>query len=171
MNQNPTWAELVAREPKLGDVLADVRAYRGHDAECFFWAPGGIADRLRALLAALDWPGGFLADTNDTPLGMLWHALPVQKGARTDTPDFGNDEDGTYDAAAHRAWNDARLMEAATALDRLARELKASGRDGDAALSDALARLAAANTDDDDAALAAALRRLNGVLARSAGAS
>jgi hypothetical protein len=160
MNSEPTWAELVAREPKLGDLLAEVRAYRGHDPETFLWAPGGIADRLADLLAALDWTPGLLAN-NDTPLGTLWHALPTRKGDAMDPE--------TLPVAEQLVLAQRRAFDVAAGLDDTARQIRdgavISGADGVplsaayfAELAHALATLAAGpawSEEDADAAYAA----------------
>lgn len=145
----PTWNELLAREPALGDLLAEVRKHRSADPDAWFWAPDGPAHRLWELLAAIGWydPYPLLSDSNDTPRGVLWAALPQ---GRNDTTMVDRD---SLPVAARADLANRQLLELAQAIHLKAERARAgavyvtpSGQIVPAAYFDALARACAGMT-------------------------
>lgn len=144
----PKWPELLARAPRLGDLMAQVRAYRGPDPEAFFWAAGGVQDRLLRIAAEADWPDGAAAYA--TALEVLWLALPAHhtEGAMTTMVDRE-----TLPVAERLDLANRNLAELADELHANAERVRAgavilspSGQPVPAAYFDALARACAGMT-------------------------
>lgn len=143
-------------------MLASVRAYRGDAPEAYFWQPGGVADRLLRLVAALDWRDGFaFSDAHGAALAILWRALPAHReGPRLLWIEAAPDAIHLFAASdlrrlLHSERTDANNAALLAVHDTAIRFAARGGED--APLAHALAWFAASIRERDDNATAAAI--------------
>lgn len=108
---DPTWPQLLAAEPRLGDLLAEVRASPGSPGDRDFWKPDGFQDEL-IRICAQRWPANVNARiaAYDLALDILWNGLRPHK----------EEEAPMNDLVQRRADVDRRLLAHSGAFWRMA---------------------------------------------------